>query len=150
MKKVLLALVVVVFITAGCAEVVTESAPIKVSSALVNGQDSICEIVTAGNDMRDFYGVYGATELERGTEFTFTMTYDDQIQTVPMIAKAGSIYVNEKLYGHYDGYVDDGTNTNFGFTSQDMPKIDKPHGAVNARVTLRGRPICEAFFEGAQ
>lgn len=166
MKKIVFVFIVLAFVAAGCGEVVTESAPPAIDTAssasgypgpfddssiprgtYPDGMDAVCEITTAGNDARDFYGVYGATKLDRGTEFVYTMAYDGKVEQTSMIAQAGSIYVNGKLYGHFDGYVDDGTNTNFGFNSDNMPRIDKPHGTVRAFVTLRGQTICEAIFE---
>lgn len=149
MKKVLFALVATVILCAGCAAVAADPAPApdKVSADLVNGEDSICEINHAANSQWDFYGVYGATKLARGTVFTLILEHDNKIETFPMVAQAGSIYVNGKLYGHYDGYIDDGTNTNFGFSSADMPMLPVGHGLVNARVDQGGQTIC-TYGEG--
>lgn len=114
---------------AGCGRemlVATEAAPAPAWST--------CEI----SHVDGWWGVYGATSEPRGTEFTFTLTVDGEATEYPLVAKAGSIYVDGELYGHPDGYVDDGTNTDFGFTSADMPYSEGGSG----HVTLRGRTVC--------
>ena len=102
---------------------------------IVAGPWSACEIVHADG----YWGVYGATSLPRGTVFTFTIHSDEGTRTIPLVARAGSIVIGGVLYGHADGYVDDGTNTNFGTTSADMPHAT---GQVTASVTLDGAPVC--------
>lgn len=105
------------------------------SAPVVPGPWSVCEIVHADG----YWGVYGATGLPRGTTFTFTIHSDEGTRTIPLVARAGSIVIGGVLYGHADGYVDDGTNTNFGTTSADMPYAT---GLVTAAVTLDGTPVC--------
>lgn len=99
---------------------------------------TVCEIVHSG----DLWGVYGTTTLPRGTVFTLTVTTDGVTQTVPLVATAGSIVVGGVLYGHQDGYIDDGTNTDFGNTSEDMVRLPAGHGPVVARVTQGGTTHC--------
>lgn len=105
------------------------------SAPVVAGPWSVCEVVHADG----YWGVYGATSLPRGTVFTFTIDSDEGTRTIPLVARAGSIVIGGVLYGHADGYVDDGTNTNFGTTSADMPYATGP---VTATVTLDGAPVC--------
>lgn len=103
---------------------------------------TVCEIVTGGAFGKTFVGVYGATSHPRGTVFTVHIDVDDQHLAIPMVARPGSIVVRGVLYGHEDGYVDDGTNTNFGLNSTNMPGFLEPHGPITAWVELNGTAIC--------
>lgn len=100
---------------------------------------SDCEIVHAGAR----WGVYGVTNLPRGTMFTMTVTDDDETQTVDFAARAGGIVMRGVRYGPVDGYTDDGT-TIFGPTSADMIRLETVDGNAQASVTVNGQVVCSA------
>lgn len=100
---------------------------------------SDCEIVHSGAR----WGVYGVTNLPRGTVFTMTVSDDDETATVDLPARAGGIVMKGVRYGPVDGYTDDGT-TIFGPTSADMIRLATVDDHAHATVTVGGLVVCTA------